>query len=432
MGFIKNLVSAFKRGGGQSVFTDNSKAELRTIIREYYGNDAGWFAYNYASSLYDIPEVRTAIETYAQIFVTIPKYFERVDRFDNIEYYTNNSSRVLTLRANPLQNAAQYWVNLITQLLLYSNVFSEPVFDNRTGELKQIYVLPNDKFDFKLYENRATVTMASTQKTYDLANLIYLNRFSALAGGNSNDLGLYETVIQALVAQAINVADPKKPRAILQANAGGQGNLKKKDKEGTMKDIEGNFDKSVKGITYFDPQWKITPINWQENDVNRELMKFIVNIVYNYFGITDAIINNKATEIEYELFIKNKIEPLARQIEQEFTEKLFTKREKEFGNRLELDTFRLSVSALSAKTALFSVASRQGIMNIDEMRELIGLPPVPEGYGQMYRVTADTVNIKRADEYQLAKNGGAKAADTAEEPKAPVSVSPEGGENEKQ
>ena len=157
-------------------------------------------------------------------------------------------------------------------------------------------------------------------------------------------------------------------------------------------------------------------------------MQFVINVVYNYFGITDAIINNKATEIEYEMFIKNKIEPLARQIEQEFTAKLFTKREQEFGNRFEIDTFSLSVSTLSAKTALFSVASRQGVMNIDEMREIIGLPPIPGGYGQMYRVTADTVNIEKVDEYQLAKNGN-KAEDTAEEPKALTAAGPKGGKD---
>ena len=223
--------------------------------------------------VYQIPpedtvrSVRTAIDAFAQIFATIPKYFERKDKDGHITYFENNSSRVLTMRANPLQNAAQFWVNVITQYMLYNNVFIEPVFERKTGELKQLYVLPEDQFDFKLYDDTATVEFMSLGKTYNLDSLIYLNRFSALGGGSRNDLGLYETVIQALAAQAINVADPKKPRAILQANTGHQGNLKPGDKKGTMDDVKANFDNNVKGIAYFDPQWKITPINWQENDV---------------------------------------------------------------------------------------------------------------------------------------------------------------------
>ena len=45
------------------------------------------------------------------------------------------------------------------------------------------------------------------------------------------------------------------------------------------------------------------------------------------------------------------------------------------------------------------------------------------------QITADTVNIERADEYQLAKNGVKKAAEPAAEPKAPASAASEGGEN---
>ena len=100
--------------------------------------------------------------------------------------------------------------------MLNSNCFIEPEFNSITGELEHLYVLPNDEFEFTLYDKRATVRFLKIGRTYDLDSLIYLNRFSKLAGGRKNQLGLYETVIQALAAQAINVANPKKPRALLQ------------------------------------------------------------------------------------------------------------------------------------------------------------------------------------------------------------------------
>ena len=53
----------------------------------------------------------------------------------------------------------------------------------------------------------------------------------------------------------------------------------------------------------------------------------------------------------------------------------------------------LSVNTLSSKTQLFNVAIRQGILNIDECRELIGQPPLENGLGKTYRVTADTIDI---------------------------------------
>ena len=385
--------------------TAEHRMELRTIITDMYGGNIGLFARTYASSLYNIPEVRTAIETYADIFSTIPRYFERIGKDGNITYLENAASRVINLKPNPLQNATQFWKNLVTELMLYNNVFVEPSWDVRTGQLKSLYVLPHMQHEFNLYGERATVTFLNTGKTYDLDDIIYINRFPTLTGGSKNNIGLYETVIHALAEQAIAVADPQKARAILQSASGQSGNIKQKDKEGALKDLEGNFDKTVRGMVYFDPQWKITPINWQENDVNRELMKFIVNIVYNYFGMDEEIINNNASEIKFQMFVKTKMEPPARQVEQEFTYKLFTAREIEVGNRLELDTFNLSVSTLAAKTQFFNVVGRSGVMNIDEQREMVGLPPLPNGLGQMYRVTADTVNIEIVDDYQKSKNG---------------------------
>ena len=381
------------------------KPELRTIIKEYYGGNIGLFARSYASKIYDIPEVRTAIECFSDIFSSIPKYVERVDRNGNITYFETATSRVLTLRANPLQNATQFWKDVTTRLMLDNNVFIEPIFDYSTGELSELYVLPRDNFQLELDGSIARVKFLTINKTYNLANLIYLNRFASIAGGVRNNLGLYETVIQALAQQAIDITNPKKVKALLTGKLGTSGNLKPTDKQGTMSDLKANLDSNVNGIAYLDSQWGVTPINWQENDVNRELMQFVVNIVYNYFGITQEIMNNKALEIEFQLFVKNRIEPLAKQIEQEFTSKLFTRREIEFGNRVELDTFSLSVSTLQAKTALFGVGLRQGVLNIDDAREMIGLAPLPDGLGQMTRVTADTMDIKLVNEMQAAQKG---------------------------
>lgn len=392
-----------------SIFNRKKDKQLRSIIKEYYGNNYSYFAYSYAQNIYSIPEVRTAIESFADIFSTIPKYHERKDKAGNITYLENELSKLLTIKPNPLQNATQFWKEVVTRLMLESNVFIEPIFDNNTGKVKQLYVLPAKQFQFNfINDNVSMVTFLDSikgNKTYNLDDLIYLNRFSALSGGKKNDLGLYETVIQALMQQAVNIANPNKVKAILQGKIGTTSSIKEKDKKGTMEDVKANFASGTNGLVYFDSQWNVTPINWTENDVNRELMKLVVNTVYNYFGISDNIINCKSSEIEYSMFVKNKIEPLARQIEQEFTSKLFTTNEINFGNKIEFDTFSLSVSTLQAKTALFSVASRQGVMCLDEMREMIGLAPIPDGYGQMFRVTADTISIDKVDEYQASQKG---------------------------
>jgi HK97 family phage portal protein len=277
-----------------------------------------------------------------------------------------------------------------------------------TGELLYLLPMPFRMFELSISSNIPYVTFRDSpnESKYMLDDLIYLNRFNpSLAGGVGSNLGLYETVIEALGNQIVNVASPKKVRALLQGKTGGMGQLKDKDRKGTMETVRTNFDENIQGVAYLDAAWQITPINWQENDVNRALMQFVINIVYNYFKINDVILNFKASETDFEQFVNNGIKPLARQIEQELTSKLFTQREIEVGHRIEFDTFALSISTLQAKTNLFSVASRQGVLNIDEMREMIGQPPLPNGLGKMYRVSADTINLEKVDEYQAAQKG---------------------------
>ena len=68
---------------------------------------------------------------------------------------------------------------------------------------------------------------------------------------------------------------------------------------------------------------------------------------------------------------------------------------------------------MSAKAALFNVGLRQGVLAIDEAREMIGLAPLPDGLGQMNRTTLDTVDISIANEMQLQKlKQGEKEDDT--------------------
>lgn len=256
---------------------------MKSIIYQLYDGNIANFAFNYASNIYNIPEVRTAIEAFADICSTIPIYHERIDKKSNITYLNDEITLVLSLQPNKMQNATQFWKSVYTQLLLYNNVFIEPIFDERTWKLKELYPLPYKRCQFEYVGNEACVKFVDStdQKLYPLSKFIYLNRFASLSkGGAMNDLGLYEMVMQALMQQAVSVANPKKPRALIRSSmgAGGQA-IKEKDRKGVLQDVKSNWDDNVEGMMYIDGQWEVTPINWQENDVNRELMKFVVNIV---------------------------------------------------------------------------------------------------------------------------------------------------------
>ena len=412
MGLFDKIKGLFTR-------KSNKQKQLRSIINTYYGGDWKYFVWNYANQIYKIPEVRCAIEKIADIFSSVDIYNERVDKDGNVQYIEDSTLRVLKYRPNPLQNSTQFYKNVITKLLLDNNVFVEPIFDI-SGNLKQLYPLPTNNFRFETDQTNTTAYVQfydanqNPTKKYNLNDIIYLNRFCTLSGGQQNDLGLYEKVLQSLGEKIVNDASPNKPRALLQSNQVGDGQLKEKDKKGATETLRASFAENVQGIAYLDKKWVITPINWNENDVNKDLMAFIVNLVYNYFSINENIINNKASEIEMAMFVKTTIKPLAKQFSQEFTNKLFTENEYYFGRRIEFDYNPLLVTTLQSEATIAQINIRNGIWSIDEARERMGYEPLPNGLGKVHRASADLVNIKVIDDYELGKVGKQKTVSTTE------------------
>ena len=396
------------------------KREVRTIINRVYGGDWKYFVWNYTQNIYSIPEVRCAIEKIADIFSSVDKYNERIDKSGNIQYINDTISRILKYKPNPFQNATQFYKNVVTSLLLNNNVFVEPIFDSQSGNLKHLYPLPFSKHKFEMDDNGDIAyvqffdSYGYPEKKYNLNNLIYLNRFNTLSGGQENQFGLYETVLKSLSEKIVNDASPNKPRAILQSNQVGEGQLKDKDKKGATETLKASFAENVQGIAYLDKKWTITPINWQENNVNKELMAFIVNLVYNYFSINENILNNKASEIEMAMFVKTTIKPLAQQFSQEFTNKLFTDNEFYFGRRIEFDFNPLLVTTLQSEASIAQINIRNGIWCIDEARERMGYEPLPNGLGKVHRASADLVNIEVIDDYELGKVGKTQTVSTTE------------------
>ena len=390
---------------------DKFGAEVRSVIQNYYGGNYQYFVWNYANQIYNIPEVRSAIEKISDIFSSMPIYHRVTDKSGYSVYKDDPTIRVLTYKPNPAQNGSQFIKEAVTRLLLDNNVFIEPLFDYKSGALKNIYVIPSQYFRMELSTNLSSAYVqfldAKNNPTtrYNLDDIIYISRFCSLFGSGENKLGLYETVLKSLAEQIVNVARPDKPRAILQSNQNGQGQLKEKDKKGTMESVRANFADNVQGLVYFDKMWTVTPINWTENEVNQALMQLVINIVYNYFGMNENIMNNKASEIEMAMFVNTTIKPLALQFEREFTNKLFTENEYYFGHRIEFDYQPLLITTITSKTSWSQTGLRNGFLNIDEVREQFGYSPLLNGLGQVYRTSADLVNIEIVDDYELGKVG---------------------------
>lgn len=123
--------------------------------------------------------------------------------------------------------------------------------------------------------------------------------------------------------------------------------------------------------------------------VDEAQMESIRKNVFDYFGINEEIIQNKAYGDAWSAFYEGAIEPFAIQFSDVVTKMLFTAEEKSDGNFIMATANRLQYMSNSEKLNVSAQMADRGIMNRDEIREIWNLPPLPDGQGKAYTIRGE-------------------------------------------
>lgn len=132
------------------------------------------------------------------------------------------------------------------------------------------------------------------------------------------------------------------------------------------------------GVAVLDASLDYIPIKNSEAMVNAEHMRELRENIMRYFGVNDNIMMSNFTPELWEAFYENKIEPFAIALGLELTNKCFSEHERAFGNQIIFSGNRLMYASTATKLSFSQLVDR-GIMNRNEHREMLGLPPVPGG-----------------------------------------------------
>ena len=113
--------------------------------------------------------------------------------------------------------------------------------------------------------------------------------------------------------------------------------------------------------------------------------------IYSFFNTNEKIVESTYTEDEWNSYFEIVIEPVAIQLGEEFTRKLFSRKERGFGNAIFFDAANLQCASLSTKLALQAMVDR-GALTPNEWRETFNLSPVADGDKPLRRLDTQTVN----------------------------------------
>ena len=119
--------------------------------------------------------------------------------------------------------------------------------------------------------------------------------------------------------------------------------------------------------------------------VDAEQMAAIRANVFEYFGVNEDILQNKAYGDAWSAFYEGAIEPFAIQFSDVMSTLLFTHRERATGNKVVASANRLQYLSNKEKLDVSSQMLDRGIMSINDIRNIWNLPPVEDGDKRIIR-----------------------------------------------
>ena len=176
--------------------------------------------------------------------------------------------------------------------------------------------------------------------------------------------------------------------------------------EKAIQELEKHLKNNDSGFLPMDIKGEFIPLQNKIQLVDADTLKFIDEKILRHFGVSLPILTGDYTKAQYEAFYQKTLEPLIISIGQEFTKKLFSPREKSFGNKIKFYPHELIFMDTSQKIELFDILVDSGGCYVNEMRTAFGMKPLPELAGKLAESSNKTnAENNKKDEKSPAKSG---------------------------
>jgi Phage-related protein len=304
---------------------------------------------------------------------------------DGIKINPDPYMRILLEDPNPYSSGQMFREKLATQLALNGNAFAL-IYRDENG------------YPMQMYPINAVQAQAIRSETADLMLKFWFPRGQTLTvpyadvihlrdDYNENDLfGSPKAEALKPIMEIINASDQSIVNAVKNSSVVRwilkfKASLKKEDRDMQVKEFVDSYlsANAEGGVVAQDPRYDVEEVNAGKQYVpSTPQQEKAIQRLYSFFGVNDKIVQAKYTEDEWLAFYEAEIEPLAQQMSEEFTRKLFSRRERGHGNRISFGGTDLSFASMQTKLSLMQMVDR-GAMTANEWRRVMNLPPIEGG-----------------------------------------------------
>lgn len=368
--------------------------------------DGGIFS-DFSGDIYDSDIVRSAIWTNSKNIGRLnPKHIRKTK--NKYEMFPNQRIKRLLTRPNPYMSMSVFLNKMSAQVQKKNNAFALIKF-GADGIPEGLYPITYNNVDaieahgfyfLRFYLPTGKVLTVPYEETIHLR--IHFDSKDLFGEGNATALSTIMDVIQTADKGMVNAIKKSATiRWLLKFN----NVLSPNDKQREINDFVKNYlsIENSGGAAGVDPRIDATQVKPESFVPNAVQMEKSKERIYSYFGINEDIIQSKFTEDIWNAYYENTIEPIAIQLSEEFTEKIFTQKEREFGNEIIFEANRLQYSSNRTKIAVATFLTNIGAATIDQVLEIFNMSPIGGKAGSRRVQTLNMINADKADQYQLSQ-----------------------------
>ena len=341
-----------------------------------------------------------------------PRYVKTEDD-KTVQEKKGNLSYILKFQPNYLMSPFDFIYRVVTLLFLNNNAFIYPVYDENY-DLKELWPIKPNNVEVLKDEGGSMFFRFyfSDGKTYTLPyeSIIHLRRFYGINdvfGGTSaasDHAALLKTIkINDSLLQGVDnaIRSSFQIKGLLKIN----GLLNEKDKTAQKAEFDKALKESIENdgsaIVPVDLKSEYVPLTSDPKLIDSTTLTFLQKKIISYFGVSDAIFDNKYNENEYNAFYESVIEGIAIQMSEAFSKALLTRGQLEKGEQIIFYSERLQYASWNTKVQAIEKLMGLGILSLNESRALLGFEPIEGGSKRLQSL--NYVDADKASEYQLSK-----------------------------
>lgn len=368
-----------------------------TVTRFQIVSDNGNGFFMWDGNLYQSDVIRACIRPKVKALGKLVAKHIR-ETVDGLKVNPDVYIRLLLEEPNPYMTGQMMVEKMANQLALNHNAFAY-IHRDDNGYATEIYPIPCYSVEV-IYDAQGIIWLKFTMKNGKTVTWPYSDIIHIREDFNNNELfgtrpdealkslmEIVTTTDQGIVKAIRNSSVVKwllKFKQVLRPED------MKKATQDFIKDYL-NIDSEVGGAAASDAKYDAVQVDPKDYVPNSSQMKETLTRIYNFFHTNEKIIQAKYTEDEWISYFEAEIEPVAIQLSNEFTRKIFSRRERGFGNKIIFEASNLQYASLGTKLQLVQMVDR-GALTPNEWRATLNLAPIEGGDTPVRRL--DTAVIK--------------------------------------